>query len=102
MSKRALEEAARQNRFLLIAAGNAPNCLIEIRRDNVELFNERERARSFPRRGNQTAAGEIAKHLNGHVLANAQCGKNRFCRTVGTERKNAGIEGAARCSDFDR
>src|SRR4029077_19784761 len=82
--------------FLLIAAGEPADRLVEIGGDDVELFDERKRGALFLRSGDQAAGSEPAEHLHGHIFAHTQRGKDRLGGTIGAERKDASFERGAR------
>ena len=96
-----VEETPRQNSLLLVAARKPADRLIEIRGDDIELFDQRKCGRAFLRRRDQPAGGELVEHLYRHVFAHAEAGKDRFRRPIGAERENAGVESVARPAGSD-
>ena len=67
---------ARQHRLLLVAAGQAADRLIQRRRRDFELLDQRS-VRARVRFGAETSppGGEVLEHLHRHVLAHAEAGK---------------------------
>jgi hypothetical protein len=92
-------ETSGQRGLLLIAARQAPDRLIEIRGDDIELIGKRIGRGLFRSRRDQSAGRKLPKHLNRDVFPHAERRKDRLARAVGANGKDAGPERDARgCS----